>query len=455
MARAWVFSPMFLALATASLPGCYCAHLPSRYTYGDDAGTDASPSDSGVRDGGAVDAAVQDAETAADAGDDADVDGGPIDAGTDAGFDCAPCTWGCAPTAPRCAALIEIRAGGNHSCVRSESGGVWCWGRNTSGELGDGSRVNRPRPTRVIGIVDAVQLAAGYSHTCARHADGRLTCWGNGANGRLGLGDAAPSSVVVPTTVAGLEAAHIAAGLDATCAVTTSGEVRCWGNNANGQLGLDLATPALNEPSGVVPGVDARSVSVGSAHACAVTRTRGVVCWGRDVEGQVGNGPGDADPVLGPARVALTGIVDVTAGAQHTCARDDAGEGYCWGMGTDGRLGDGRRMSSPAPVVVSRPGAEPWLQVVAGNITTAGRTGARTWSWGGGVALGTEGSSRGSPGFIDPPLTTASDIALGSGHGCALASDGRAMCWGANADGQLGDGSGALSWSPVVVLDPE
>ncbi|MCB9595334.1 MAG: hypothetical protein H6719_21625 [Sandaracinaceae bacterium] len=416
------------------------------FEFRDDASVDpegldsSAPSDSG-REDASVDPLLDGA-----------VDDAAIDGSQDAGFECASCTWGCVAT--RCASLVEIRAGGNHTCARSESGEVWCWGRNTSGELGDGTRITRTRPARVSGISDAVQIAVGHSHTCARHDDGGVSCWGNGARGRLGLGTGTPASVPTPTRVEGLTAVDIAAGLDATCSVSSTGEVRCWGNNANGQLGLDPATTSLTSPSTPVPTIDGSSVSVGAAHACAVTRGGGVSCWGRDVEGQLGNGSGDEFDSLAPVPVALSEIVEISAGSVHTCARDDFGLAHCWGAGTVGELGDGRRMSSTAPLSVSAPDRMPWIQIAAGNQSTAARTGARAWSWGGGLNLGAASGERGGPGFIDPPLTSASDVSIGSGHGCALSSDGQAFCWGANTDGQLGDGTNDLSTVPVPVLDP-
>lgn len=375
----------------------------------------------------------------------------PVDAAVDSGaFDCGACEWGCG--LDRCSNPIQIRGGGNHTCLLNDEGMVWCWGRNTSGELGDDSRTNHLTPERAE-VADIALLATGHSHTCALDRNGDVWCWGNNANGRLGLGDAAPSSVMRPSRVEGVaDAVDLSAGLDATCAVTRGGTVVCWGNNRSGQLGL----PSSSTPESAVPlevaGVSAATrTSVCAAHACAIAASE-VVCWGSDVEGQLGNGSGDESRGRPPVEVALSEISQISAGSTFTCGIDGAGVGWCWGTGA---LGDGRAIGSTSPVsVVGAVGR--WLQIAAGNFTVVARTGARTWSWGGGLALGADGAtSRTSPGPTDDPLVTSSDVTVGSGHACAIAGDGRPMCWGLNGAGALGDGTTDSRSVPAPVQTPE
>jgi alpha-tubulin suppressor-like RCC1 family protein len=307
-------------------------------------------------------------------------------------------------TFPNAAAVLgvtdarEIVAGTLHTCVRTGSGGVQCWGGNDDGQLGDGTSVTRGGAAPVLGISDAIEIAAGGSHTCARHADGAVSCWGRNNFGQLG--DGTRVWRLRPVTVVGLtDAVDIAAGVRFTCAVRAGGSVVCWGLNEVGQLGdgtLDLRV----EPTPVVGVSDAVEVAAGLTHACARRATGQVVCWGANGGGQLGDGTTTDSPV--PVDAAVGPSTALALGAFFTCALTSS-EAACWGENFNGELGDGTGESSLVPV-----------SVVSSS-----------------DAIG---------------------IAAGEQSACMRRSTGAVACWGSNRQGQLGDGSLTTRLAPVAVL---
>ncbi len=133
-------------------------------------------------------------------------------------------------------AFATIAVGGIHSCALDTTGVTYCWGWNSSGQLGDGTRENRTQPTRIRADVRFNRIAAGYEHTCALTADNRAYCWGKNAEGELG--DGTREDRLDPVAVAGgLSFAALAAGASHTCGITEGNLLYCWGANSSGQLG--------------------------------------------------------------------------------------------------------------------------------------------------------------------------------------------------------------------------
>jgi alpha-tubulin suppressor-like RCC1 family protein len=195
-----------------------------------------------------------------------------------------------------------VSTGGFQACVLTGRGGVECWGFNGDGNLGDGSTRASLTPVLVAGLVSGVSaVSSGWEHTCAVTTAGGLVCWGSNRRGQLGNGSVTDSSS--PTAVVGLSSgvAAVAAGWESTCALATSGGVLCWGANSDGQLG-DGSTNDSALPTSVVGlSSGASDVAMGNAHACAVTAQDGVMCWGANDHGQLGDGT--TTPRLTPVNV--------------------------------------------------------------------------------------------------------------------------------------------------------
>lgn len=333
-----------------------------------------------------------------------------------------------------------VALGSAHSCAL-RNGGVWCWGNNLDGQLGDGHNQTSGVPLQVSGITTAVDVAAGAYHSCAVLANGEIWCWGYGEGGN-GL----------PLQVSGItNAVALASGYDHDCAVLATGEVRCWGSNGYGQLG-DGSDSYADVPVAVVGITDAVGVAAGGMHSCAVLATGDVWCWGYNGYGQLGNGS-DSDSSV-PVRVNdLSNAVSIAAGSDHSCAVVTTGEVWCWGGNEIGQLGNGGDSSTSAPVQVS--GVVNAVSVAAaGYRSCAVSITGEAWCWG---YTGWDEWGEGSTSEYTAIPVQVSGIAnvmemgTGGGHSCAVLASGELWCWGANHYGQLGDGSRLASNLPVPV----
>jgi alpha-tubulin suppressor-like RCC1 family protein len=259
--------------------------------------------------------------------------------------------------------VITIATGGSHTCVLSSAGGVKCWGANFSGQLGDGTNVNRNAPVDVTGLSWGVTaIAAGSEHTCAA-VGGRVKCWGANFSGQLGDGTNSNRNAPVDVSGLSLPVATMAAGGSHSCALLVAGAVKCWGTNFAGQLGdgtkVDRNSPV--DVSGLF--VPATAIAVGGSHSCALSAAGAVKCWGTNFSGQLGDGtrvnrslPVD---VLGLAR----GVIAIAAGSEHTCALTTGGAMRCWGTNVSGQLGDGTNVNRDTPVDVSGlPSVRTWVR---------------------------------------------------------------------------------------------
>jgi alpha-tubulin suppressor-like RCC1 family protein len=259
--------------------------------------------------------------------------------------------------------VIQISAGGTHTCALLDTGKVRCWGVSTDGQLGYGNTNNVGIfvPPADAGDVDVggtvTQISAGYEHTCALLDTGKVRCWGKGKHGRLGYGttnnvgdDETPASV--GDVDVGGTIVQISAGSYHTCALLKAGNVRCWGSGYSGLLGYgnsnnvgDDETPA--SAGDVNVGGIVTQISSGGSHTCVLLTTGKVRCWGDGFFGQLGYGntnnvgvfetPADAGDVNVGESVMQIGV----GGGTHTCALLTTGNIRCWGTGNVGQLGYG------------------------------------------------------------------------------------------------------------------
>ncbi|MDX2218148.1 MAG: hypothetical protein SF172_03930 [Burkholderiales bacterium] len=298
----------------------------------------------------------------------------------------------------------QVTAGTIHSCALTTSGSVLCWGYNGTGQLGIGTTVDRNTPTLLPNLSFGVSaISAGWVHTCALLSSGGVRCWGNNSFGQLGNGSNTDSTVPVDVTGLGGTAIAISSGGYHSCALMTDRTVRCWGRNFNGQLGNgdfnDTNTPVTVTGLGGVA-----SLAGGGLHSCAVTQSGGAKCWGFNNFLQLGDGTGNTRSQAGDVLGLTSGVARMAAGRHHTCALTTGGAVKCWGDNDFGQLGDGTLIDRSVPVDVI------------------------------GLAAGVIGIS-------------ASDV-----HTGALTSDGGVTSWGGNLGGQLGEGTFATRPLPQQVL---
>ncbi len=280
------------------------------------------------------------------------------------------------PTATRSGGMpltgvAQVAAGAVSACARLTSGAVQCWGANAYGQIGDGTTLNRSSAVAVMGLTGTTDLAAGTSHFCAVLADRTVSCWGRNHVGQLGDGMMAMAGRSTPAPVMGLtNVRQVELGGEFSCALLFDGTVRCWGGNTSSQIGDGTATTRLT-PTPVTNLTNVVRIAVGDVHACALRVDRTVRCWGGNGAGQVGDGSGLPTRSVPVAVPNLNNVVDLAAGSSHTCAALLDGTLVCWGSNINGQIGDGSTASRPMPTaVMSVAGA---LQVSAGASHTCAR----------------------------------------------------------------------------------
>lgn len=364
-------------------------------------------------------------------------------------------------------AFASAYAAGQGTATAQTDERVLAWGRSSFGQLGDGGTTDRLEPVAVDApVCDRIdQVVGGNFHTLAVTRDGRLLSWGRNNYGQLGDGSTtsrgAPGAVELPEedTIT-----QVAAGSSHSLAVTSDGRVLSWGRNHFGQLG-DGTTDSRGTPGEVdLPdGVTVTHVAAGAAHGLALTSDNQLLAWGENSYGQLGDGTTQHRDT--PVTVDLpedTTVAELATGSlHHSLVRTTDGRLLSWGRNNYGQLGDGTKDNRATPDAVELPDDAVITQAAVGGWHSLAVTDdGRALAWGqnvfGQVGDGTN-TSRQTPVAVDlPEDTTIAEVATGSQyHSLARTTDNRVLAWGANSSGELGDGTTDQRYAPVDTLLPD
>lgn len=362
-----------------------------------------------------------------------------------------------------------IDAGDDHVCVIDMVGQVWCWGDNDSLQLGRGGvdTTDGPDPTAVAlpGGLTALDLGLGQDHSCAVLSDGTVACWGDDDNGQLGDGAAGLDSSLAAVVPGLASIVDVEAGEDTTCARGSLGELWCWGDNVDGQLGVGTMVDDPSPQPVVLPAaVD--DVTLGDQFTCALLVNDQVWCWGEGSDFQVGSG--DLVPVLSPIQVPgvpAVDLVDIESGARGSCVTSSAGERWCWGYSGNGNLGLAPlQQLEPVSASFSGPLQELVLDAPEQEGVMCGVLQDGTVECTGDGTL-VNATTSGAHGYFDPTthhlivptvlpaLADVQDLDMGVGFACAATST-NVVCWGDNSNRQLGQGGTSTTdiYTPVPVM---
>ncbi len=351
------------------------------------------------------------------------------------------------PVSTLSSGAVDVATGHFHSCARTTTGGVKCWGTNLSGQLGDGTFTERNVPGDVSGLSGVSALAVGGDHSCVIVTGGAVKCWGSNIDGQLGNNQTANSAQSVAVTGLASGVVAITAGGSHSCALTAAGAAMCWGDNSSGQVGNNATTDQLTPVTvqGLATGVVA--IEAGGSHTCAIKSSGGVVCWGDNSNGQLGDGTTTLRSAPVDATGLASGTAEISLGSQHSCARSTAGLLKCWGANAAGQIGDGSITPRWAPVDVLGLGAVSSVSA-GGNQTCAIAPTGTGRCWGqnrlGQLGDGNDGVKPAPQLATLVPQGTAI-VGVGNGFSCILTGAGAVQCAGVNTIGQLGDGSAASS----------
>jgi alpha-tubulin suppressor-like RCC1 family protein len=362
---------------------------------------------------------------------------------------------------------VNVATAFSNTCAITALGAAYCWGTNVGGQLGDSTTAasNAPRKVILPSDVRLTSITVASRMACGIARDGSAWCWGDNAN--FGIGSASVLKNTIATRVnppTPLTFTALTTGSAHACALSSSGAVYCWGINSQGALGNgETGNSTVPVRVASAAGVTYTAIATASNASCAVTSSGGVQCWGFNDSGQLGNGLAETSrvpvTVSLPSGVAVRSLVGPSNGF-HFCALTTTGDLYCWGRNVGGQFGIGTKLFANAtPVLVPLPtGARVRAMSSGTTAVCIATTDGALWCQGSGSRgeLGTGAlTEQLSFAQVQRPTGTAFDI-IRSGFQttCAVSLTGELYCWGAGTSGQIGNGASADSSLPIKITLP-
>lgn len=355
----------------------------------------------------------------------------------------------------------HVMAGSAFTCALTPAGAAWCVGFNAYGKVGTGidDFIKYHEFQAVTGGHTFASLAGGMQHGCGVKADGSAWCWGENSSGVLGRGTKTYSEPVPAPVAGGHQFASVHGSLYNTCGRTTAGEVYCWGSGDHGMIGNGGFAESLVPVKVSLPaGTQASFLSAHTAHACALTLAGEAWCWGFNDRGQLGRGFAGGDHATPAVAAAGVQFKAIATNNRSTCGLTPAGQVLCWGRNEDGDLGRGFTSSqelTPQPVS----GGHSFARIYAGDrYYCALKADGQAFCWGYNSEYAT-GVGHDDP-QVQVPTPVDTDqrfaaMATSHTHACGINASGTLYCWGGNVGHQLGvDDEFYMTWSPIAMTGP-
>jgi hypothetical protein len=360
------------------------------------------------------------------------------------------------------AATPMIAAGpSTHTLAVDRFGGVYAWGDNQAGELGDGTTNPSPVPIVVPGLSGIVSVAGGTRASYAVRSDGVAFAWGANGSGELGLGNTNPGPMSPTQIPSFANVLAISAGSQFAVALKKDGTVWAWGDNTHGQLGKGDNFPSSSPLQ--VPGVsNIVEVACGGTHVLALRADGVLFAWGLDGHGQLGDG-GNIDSLVPKQVTALPAtVVDIAATYIESWALLADGSVYGWGQNAFGEAGDlslvnPRRTPSRALGFVPRI-VKLGASTTSGQAISAHAFDGRLWKWGyggsGQMGDGNFGTSNPVPQMLPGAVNQGVMQSTNGVQSHLIRVDGSVRGWGDNGNGEAGTSNvaGGNVVSPMLVL---
>jgi alpha-tubulin suppressor-like RCC1 family protein len=271
-----------------------------------------------------------------------------------------------------------VAAGENSTVALKQDGSLWAWGLNDQGQLGLGDLAARQVPTRVGTRTDWTSLALRFNHACATATDRSLWCWGDDEEGQLAKQDTA--DLTSPTLISD-DRDWIAAdaGQGHSCGIHADGTLDCWGRNSESELGQGSSDPLqIRRPIQVGTDADWQTVQAGQQTTCGL-RSGALYCWGRNLSSTIPDASPNLEIGLPTALNVPAPLAEVSLNTFGACARNAAGDGFCWGRNVEGQLGVGDTTDRAEPTALPMGG---WTQFSVGRFSTCGARGGTVYCTG-------------------------------------------------------------------------
>jgi alpha-tubulin suppressor-like RCC1 family protein len=245
--------------------------------------------------------------------------------------------------------ITAVAVGYMHTCALTSAGGVQCLGFNNTQQLGTNGNTDSWVPLNVPGLPSSIKaIGVGHDNSLAVASDGSAWGWGYNSSGQLGVFSGSKAIVGLSTGVTAMDG-----GDRSTCVLTSAGGVKCLGSNAHGQLGNNTTTDSTSPVDVWTLTSGVTAIALGSYHACAIASGGAAKCWGANASGQLGNGSTSESRIPASVSGLSSGVRSISGGTGHTCAVVDGGGVMCWGLNSHGQLGNNSTANSSVPVPVS------------------------------------------------------------------------------------------------------